>query len=65
MQGKEPERSVSALRQAEGDTVLREKNCRNDEITFGNSIIHFSSRISSPAFSAPCASTASPATVMA
>ncbi len=38
MQDKETERGNAALRRAEGDTVLREKNHRNDERIFGNSI---------------------------
>ena len=38
MQGKEPERSVAALRSAEGDAALREKSHRNGALMFGISI---------------------------
>ena len=38
MQDKEPERGVAALRRAEGDTVLREKNPCDDALINGNSI---------------------------
>ncbi len=44
MQDKEMERGNAALRRAEGDTVLCEKNRRNDEILFGNSITNQNSR---------------------
>ena len=43
MQDKEPERGVAALRRAEGDTVLREKNPCDDAVIFGISITQTSS----------------------